>query len=576
MQQPTLSPQSNRLIEVCNALMEGKAGNDDLSSILEEMYDGIEKAKEDFLQEANKQGEKYVEQIKFEMEKVLECFENYQESMDEIGAYLEDGDKSHLKTGVEMVVEATGHLLDGLALYESKSLQIGPTSFPVLNMLILLSQGFNRGDIPETEYRAMIQNAIKYFSLNVKELEEYKGDQAKSAVKVLLDGFTKFVDGLKRIDEFAQSHDESAINEALEYIHESQKTIQEGYDKYYDEIFLDGPTESPYANQLISIIDGHKKGIFNNEILAEHVGIYEEEVTRTKNELEEILSQPYQSEDIDSELPRTEDSFDMLDDAVDDVKTYLEDNDKTHLDEAIRKLIEGTANLKKSQTAFEAIGEKEGKISCIHCGAYNDFGVKVCGKCGAILPQMAGIEQSTFQLGESGQMASSATGQVVMTENLKKIVDATEALYEEEISFDEFEATLDWMEDNLRNSEGKVGAMSMKINTDAMSEAEVEAAEKLQTIMEDTLELMREGINDFYDGINTLRSYGDNPDPEILKNGIETCTRASAKIYEVEQVSDSLSKQIDELMQSAGSESSDDAGADTDGVAGNAEEDYVG
>jgi len=570
MEQPTLSPQSNRLIELCEAILEGQADVEELEALLDEMTIGLEKARQDFMDQANKQGEHYLEQMQEEMNLVLQSFDEYQAGLDEIFKFIRERNVDYIKNGVSIIIEATNHILDYLTVYEAKSLQLGPTSFPILNMLILMTESFNKGEISEDEFRFMIYNATQFFEKILDELDGYEGDKALDAIETLKEGYEKFVEGLDKMDEGAKAHNDLIIEDALEIIRESQEIIKSGYTKFNDEMFLSGPTESPYANLLISSIEGHKQGIFPKDIVMENLTKYEEEIRSLRVDVEGLMSIPTENPELEEEYPRTEEALDTIDEAIEDVKAYFNDNNVQHLNQAVDKLKKGVEILKESKDTYDDIGEREGKIACIRCGHLNDPSARVCGKCNAVLPKIEGepAMQSTFQVGEAGQIDSGIGQEFVMTENVKKIVDASADLRDGRITFEEYEKTLNWMEGILRKSLMEMEAGQTTINIDSFAEEDKELATEQKEMIDDTIDLLRDGINEFMRGITQLRQFGADPDVEHLRQGLETCIEASMKIYQVQKIGEIAENELAKLEAEEGAALEDEPQMPTDTITG--------
>lgn len=544
---PTLSPQSNRLIELCEAVMTGQADAEQLTGLLDEMSQGLDKAREDFITQANQQGENYLEQMQEEMKLVLESFDEYQAGLDEISLYLQGRNIQHIKNGVAVIIEATNHILDFLTVYEAKSLQMGPTSFPILNMLILLTDTFKRGEVQEDELRFMIYNASQFFTKILDELEGYEGDQATSSIETLKEGYGKFMEGLEKLDEGVQDHNDLIIDDALEIIRVSQQTMRDGYSRFGEEMFLDKPTKSKWSNMIINTIDGFKKNIFPQDVLMENLTKYQEEMRSLRINIEGLLSIPHENPSIDAEAPRTEQALDLIDEGIDEVKMYFQDNNTAHFDSAIKKIIEGTDLLQESKEVYDDIGDREGKVACIRCGHLNEPTVNSCVKCNAMLPKVITGMQSTFQVGEAGQIDSGREQEFVMTENFKKIVDACASVRDGLISFDEFNKTLKWMENNVAMQENILANGQTTINVDSFAPEDRELALQQKQLVDDTMDLLKEGIEDVKNGLANLRLYPSDEDVEHLRVGLELMVEGSIKVHQVEKVSELAEKEMAKL-----------------------------
>lgn len=556
---PTLSPQSNRLIELCEAVMTGQADANQLTGLLDEMNQGLDKAREDFITQANQQGERYLEQMQEEMKLVLESFDEYQAALDEISLYLQGRNVQHIKNGVAVIIEATNHILDYLTVYEAKSLQMGPTSFPILNMLILLTDTFKKGEVQAEELRFMIYNASQFFGKILDELESYDGDQATSSIEILKEGYNKFIEGLEKLDEGVQDNNDLIIDDALEIIRISQQTMRDGYSRFREEMFLEKPTKSKWSNLIISTIDGFRKNIFPQDVLMENLTKYQEEMRSLRINVEGLLSIPHENPSIDEEAPRTEQALDLIDEGIDEVKMYFQDNNTSHLDTAVKKIIEGTDLLQESKEVYDDIGEREGKVGCLRCGHLNDPTANSCEKCNAMLPKMMTGAQSTFQVGEAGQIDSGREQEFVMTENVQKIVDACASVRDGLISFEEFDKTLKWMENNVAIQENMLASGQTTINVDSFAPEEREAAIQQKELIDDTMNLLREGIEDLRNGLETLRLFITDEDVEHLRTGLELIVESSIKVHKVEKISELAEKEIAKLESGKGGQAEAEA-----------------
>ena len=556
---PTLSPQSNRLIELCEAVMTGQTDAEQLIGLLDEMNQGLDKAREDFITQANQQGERYLEQMQEEMKLVLESFDEYQAGLDEISLYLQGRNVQHIKNGVAVIVEATNHILDFLTVYEAKSLQMGPTSFPILNMLILLTDTFKKGEVQEDELRFMIYNASQFFSKILDELEGYEGEEAVSSIELLKEGYGKFMEGLDKLDEGVQDNNELIIDDALEIIRVSQQIMRDGYTKFGDEMFLDKPTKSKWSNMIINTIDGFKKNIFPQDVLMENLTKYQEEMRSLRINIEGLLSVPHDNPSIDDEAPRTEQALDLIDEGIDEVKMFFQDNNMAHFDAAVKKITEGTALLQESKEVYDDIGEREGKVGCLRCGHLNEPTANSCVKCNAMLPKVISGMQSTFQVGEAGQIDSGREQEFVMTENVKKIVDACASVRDGLITFEEFDKTLKWMENNVAIQENMLATGQTTINVDAFAPEDRELALHQKELVDDTMELLREGIEDVKSGVAALRLFISDEDVEHLRAGLEMIVEGSIKVHKVEKVCELAEREIAKIEAGRVDESATEA-----------------
>jgi ribosomal protein L40E len=535
MDKPTLSPQSNRLLDMCNGVLEGKNSTDELLELLEDMYSGLEKARGDFIKQVQKQGQDYVDVMQLEMDMVLAAFENYQAALDTISGYLETKNQKDIRQGMDMVIRATNEILDTLTVYESKSLQVGPTSFPVLNMLILLIDGYKQGSVPQEEFMKMINNAGQFFQKLLDEADEYKEPQGRSAIEMLKTGYNKFLDGLEELEEAAKTKDNKLFDKALAIIYESQEIIRNGYNKFNNDMFLSGPTESPITNLLISTLKNVREGIVPKEILEENLEKYQEHLDNMRMDMQGASFLPIEDNMIKDEVESSLDAIDIADEACDIIGSYLDTGDESELDIAIENLKESTSLLKKALTIFSEASEREGKISCLRCGALNEPANKNCVKCKAVLTKMPGQGSSTFAVGESGEIKSGNDQDFVMTENLLKLLQAVEKYVNGRIEYDEFDSTLKWMEKLLTDTLDESNNIP-KINLNMVPQAQRAKVAKQMQVAEEAVALLQEGIEDFLEAIAVMRQAGIDEDMVHIREGVDLAIEASKKLQRVERM----------------------------------------
>ncbi|MFP4497543.1 MAG: hypothetical protein ACLFQV_04970 [Vulcanimicrobiota bacterium] len=543
MDKPTLSPQTNKLLEVCQGVLEGQTKPRVLMDLLDEMYQGLEKAQADFMEQLHQQNEEYIEQMKNETDMVFAAFEAYEIALNEINSFFQNKNPESIKKGMDMAIKATGDILDSLTIYESKSLQLGPTSFPILNMLILLTDSYKKGEVKEDEFRFMIYNAGQFFEKLIDETEKYDKERGKEAIESLREGYERFIKGLENLDEAAKANNELMMDDALEIIRESQEAIKKGFDKFNDEMFLDKPTESPYANLLINTIEGVREGTFPKELLQENLEKYQEHIDSIRIDVEGISTLPIEDEEIVNELPKTIEGLDLSDDACELIRQYMADNNAAHLEAAINKLKESTELLKESQEKYEEIGEREGKIACVQCATLNEAGTKMCVNCGAILPVSYGETISTsFTMDESGKMATPDEIGFVMTDHMEKLVNESARVRDGMISFEEYSKTLDWMESKVRTGLAQADKIP-DVDMSKVPDEEKERAAQQQQVVEETRELLKEGLKEMKEALDTMRLFGRDEDVEHLRKGLEMAIEASIKIQQVEKLGEQAEQQ---------------------------------
>jgi hypothetical protein len=534
MDKPTLSPQSNKLLEMCAGLLDNKVNAEDLWDFMEEMYEGLERARSEFIEQFEKQTHEFKEKIIQEADLVLISFDNYLEGLDCLNQYFQTKNVEDIRQGMQIIISATGDMLNGLTNYEAKSLQLGPTSFPILNMLILLSDGYKSGSVTKDEFRFMINNSEIFFNKMVEEAESYQGTDGRDAINMLREGYCKFLEGLQNLSDGVEKDNELLIEDGLQIIQDSQELIKIGYTMYNEEMFLSGPTDSPITNLLISTIKGVREGTFPKELLAENLQRYQQHMNTIRADFEAASRIPL-DEEVEEEVVKTLNALDVSDEACEEIRAFLQSGNAQLLERAFQKLSTSTDMLKATSEVFDDINSREGKIACVKCGAFNEPINNNCVKCKAVLTKIPGQDSTTFAVGENGEIRLEDGSEFVMTENLYILLEGAEKVINKKAPFEEFTPILDWME-GLLNSTYEESKSIPSIRLDTLPNSNTPIHQHYMKIAEDTVGLLQLGLEEFIDAIQEMRQFQHDGDMMHFRIGIEGVLEATKKLQFVQRI----------------------------------------
>ena len=231
--------------------------------------------------------------------------------------------------------------------------------------------------------------------------------------------------------------------------------------------------------------------------------------------------------------------------------------DPAEFENAKKILIEASEKLSDHKEALIAIGENEGKVSCVRCGKMNEPGSRVCNNCGAQLPQQTGV-QSTMSYQESDGAADFG-GELEITTNLERLFHAINEVAEERCSDEEFEEVLVWMDNLLANAQATMPEVP---NMTPRPEFNEEAVKKIELVAEDLHEqrgVMLGGIEEFRVALGTLQSFFETRDKETLIQGVREVRSAAIKMQQAEKALNLIQQSIEEATrQAAEAEASDE------------------
>ena len=316
-----------------------------------------------------------------------------------------------------------------------------------------------------------------------------------------------------------------------------------------------GPCRLARTNILLSAVEAYVQGGISADILVDSIDAFEAELAEENGRFQELAAMPNESEAVQIEIAGVKSAYDLHEDVLTLFSEILEGEvESEELANAKKMLVEASEKLSDHKEALTEIGENEGKISCVRCGSANEPGSRVCGKCGAQLPQQASSAASTMSFQESDGEAVFG-GELEMTTNLERLFQAVNDLAEEKISDEEFEEVLVWMDNLLADAlETMPDVPDMTNHPDFGAEA----AEKIVLVAEDLSEQresMLTGMAEFREALGTLQSFFETRDNDSLIQGIREVKSGAVKMQQSDKALTFLSNSIQEATQKAIEES---------------------
>lgn len=541
-QEPTRSQQTNRLIALCQAVASGSDPGP-LHSYLEERRTGLAGARADFLHRAGAEGESFRSGFRPEIDAVVEQFDLHAAALDEIVAWFEDHDPDHLDAAVASLIENTPKLLQALENYEAKFLVVGPTEFPMVNILLKAVPNVKSGQLPASELQAMLKGAVETFQKAIAEIDAsaMKNDPGVPERRL---GYERVLEGLVRMQQWGADGQVAHLDAGLEIVEDGHHQLQAAHNKFQEAQFTGGPTTSPMANWVISAAEGLRAGKYPPEILQQALQWFSEETNRIRENFEATAGTPTTSVLIQEELPKTMEAFDLMDEALVFLRNARSADD---LAQGVAGLKDAVQRLHESQKAYLEAGEREGKVLCPQCQRPNAPENRRCEQCGMTLPRVmdeaytAGA-LSTFEVRENQPRGLSDEDQMVMTTNLKRLFDAAEAVHARQITDDEFLEVVAWAEGLLNDAERRLADLPTLDVQLEIPEEERATFQEQKAMADETRDLLRRGIDEFRDGLGTMRSYVERPDQQTLVLGIRTVWEGAKKIHQCQKMGDAVSR----------------------------------
>jgi hypothetical protein len=166
-------------------------------------------------------------------------------------------------------------------------------------------------------------------------------------------------------------------------------------------------------------------------------------------------------------------------------------------------------------------------------------------------PEFSRGATSTFEVREDQPRSDEGADEMVMTTHLKRLFDACEAIDQNQITPEEFVQVLDWAEDLLDQGESQVANISRPGVPMDLDEEEEESVQEQLDLVDETADLLAQGITEFRNGLDMMRSYAESRNRDSLVRGIRTVWEASQKIYQVQRMGAAVEKLALEREQAA-------------------------
>ncbi|MCD6309323.1 MAG: zinc ribbon domain-containing protein [Candidatus Eremiobacteraeota bacterium] len=541
-QEPTLSPPTNVLLKMAQEVIEGKGDPEQLEQSFKERQAGLEAAIADFEGRLEKEtNEDFHADFEQEIADVRNGFEEYQAALVEMENFFKMHDTGFLKSSSIRLVSATKNLIEAIQRFEGKYWITGPTQFPVLNALIKTADALKEGKLPPEILPPMTQNARHFFQVASKELDHFKDTPARDSVNSLKKAYDLFISGIDEMRKFVDDRDSSHLERGIQILTTAHQDIDEGFKDFQKQMYLSGPSESPFANLVINAADGVLEGIYPPEILEGSLRILMANYNKMKNEIKSASMLKIDSVAIKEELDRVMATFEELDQVIQEYYLYLQDQDESHLHRARNGLARGMEELHKSYMAFMEISDREGKINCLKCGHPNPITAKNCEQCAAPLPRFAGeATASTFHLKEGAGEVVTQTGGVI-TENIHRLIEVTNRVADGLADKIELEETIRWLEDLVENARVGLSAQPDVQLGDATPE-EIEQREREKEVIDETRGVLADALDDFQAGLNRMRKYMEEEDKDHLIRGLQQVYVAAQDLVQVVKIGELAEK----------------------------------
>ncbi len=557
----TPSPLCNHLLEQVRLRLEGKLDIEELRTAAQGAIGSLEQAREQTLANLERDG------VKDEVLDAFErSFEEMQLALEEIDEYASDAnEKSHERVRHSIFRAANATALAVLSMQQAQ-LSDGPTDMPLFNGLFKMKEGYLEDRVEGSQLQDALTNIVNMTKAAIVELLASEGEQPPQR-DGLVRAYEEQIESLERVGETIDSgsKDKGTVDEAFDQLLKTSQGVREAMASLNEAMMSVGPCRLARANILLSASETFRAGGISPDQFSRTLDSFENELKEERAAVDEMAGLPGQSESVIEEVKGARQAYDLHEEAIAIFSEIIDgEADPEDFVKAQKLLIEASEKLSDHKEELERLGESEGKVACVRCGSANEVGQRVCGKCGAQLPQQAGLGgvSSTMSYQESDGSANFSDEGLEMTTNLERLFLAVNEVAESRRSDAEFEEVIDWMDGLLEDAARSMPDVPAMHYPEAAQEMQ-DKIEELQAQLTTQRELMMEGIELFRESLGTLGSYVDAHDKDALVQGVRGVREGVLKMQSSEKALTAISETLEKATAEAQSAREDEEDAES-------------
>jgi ribosomal protein L40E len=280
---------------------------------------------------------------------------------------------------------------------------------PHLDMMIQAIQNERYDSIYE-QYAELDQIYGMLYGTYIQELQYLAADDPHNSVA------EKIGEQFLELRPYIQAlHDDLSLreySEAVENLEELKEHTLQLFSLFaeYKRVAASGPKYSdiPYTQELIRVCRHYLSGDLAMEAVQGRLDIFCQFHELLETQISTLIPSPPERKTFEERMPDLDDALDIQMHAIEDLDLALERGDNELIEETLEHLTEAAEVLVEVYQALQKADLEPRKICCIRCGADNSIDSRLCGACGAVLPQSAGIGTvSTIALEEDGSNVAS-------------------------------------------------------------------------------------------------------------------------------------------------------------------------
>lgn len=526
----------NQLIDLILGVVERNQPADELRAALTAAHQSLVSLRQETSEQYQSQTEMVAQICKHPFERVQQAIEVYQRALSTTEEYFSDHQALTLIRGSESIRRAR-YLLDQ-ALMDFRNIMLtamGPSIVPDFN---LLHMHYTRWESGQTAAIGALQSVLDRFIHSCAQAGNEAWEAPDSEVRdEMVALYGKHLKGLQQARTAVSEGQLEAFKAALDGLANTFDDLRTTLPTMQVKLRSLGPTKMPVANYVLQIAMEVAAGRMGDGPLRDALAQLRENRQNLQRQLDTIARGRIDSVLVTEEADKVRQALVDQDAAMNGIERFFDLRQVPALGAACSALADAVERLHTSYETFQQIAEREGKTLCVRCQHYNENQRRNCTKCGAplLVPAETGAV-STFQI-HVGDATSNGAADIPVPDNVAHLFEAVNQVAEGQISHEEFEAVVAWMEETVETHAHSYGAIPV-IKPELVPAKDRERVEQILEMTRHAEVELHEAADLYRKGLARMRRYLDDTDKAHL---VEACKIIWAGTHKIHAIQESLS-----------------------------------
>jgi len=527
----------NLLIEACRGLIDNRIKLEDFNRIYDRAKTDLKDLRKDFDGTLSPQPDNVKRTCQVIIRDINRAFDEYERELNEIKSYFHTFDKNILENAISRIGELSNMLDQYLFEFRENALiALGPSRIPNLNLFFHTVYNIQQGMESTDKLAYYVEREGPIVEQLLDELDSREQTQEIVAQKT---AYIHFLETIDILAEYLESEDAELLESAGKLLNQTVEMFKSAGDSFDLDKLSKYPTQSPSANIIINLSSGLLDGRTPPELFAENLDRLWEELELTRYRFDTIRRNPGDSRLVEEEAEIVGETLVAFEEVLTEYFEALENWNLQYIEETNEKLKSVIMQIHQSMEIFDGISKKEGKVICVKCGYFNPPGLRYCEKCNFKLPKIVSAESDFLNMKEGADVSSGGKTMPMMTENINRLFEAGTKVAGGEISIEEFEDVVIWMESKLEQAFQKAGPLPYT-NPANLSPGEREKVKKMDEALKEAAEVYIQGLEDFEVGISFFRQYINTGNRQSIETGKQMIWQSAVKLQEVQKATEPL------------------------------------